>query len=66
MPCSCSDPNDIESIDVLKDAGAASIYGSRASNGVIMITTKKGRKGTTKVSVDSKTGWATYESCLPC
>jgi len=57
-PLQLLNPNDIESIDVLKDAGAASIYGSRASNGVILITTKKGRKGATKVSVDSKTGWA--------
>jgi TonB-linked SusC/RagA family outer membrane protein len=39
-------PNDIENLSVLKDAGAASIYGSRASNGVIIITTKKGSKGT--------------------
>lgn len=39
-------PNDIESFTVLKDASAAAIYGSRASNGVIIITTKKGRKGT--------------------
>jgi TonB-linked SusC/RagA family outer membrane protein len=39
-------PNDIESLSVLKDAGAASIYGSRASNGVIIVTTKKGSKGT--------------------
>ena len=39
-------PNDVESLSVLKDAGAASIYGSRASNGVIIITTKKGSKGT--------------------
>ena len=39
-------PNDVESISVLKDAGAASIYGSRASNGVIIVTTKKGSKGT--------------------
>jgi len=42
-------PNDVESISILKDAGAASIYGSRASNGVIIVTTKKGSKGT-KVS----------------
>ncbi len=40
-------PEDIESISVLKDAGAASIYGSRASNGVIMVTTKKGSQGAT-------------------
>lgn len=57
-PMQLINPVDIESIDVLKDAGAASIYGSRASNGVIIITTKKGRKGTTKVSFDSKASWA--------
>ena len=38
-------PNDIESITVLKDASAASIYGSRAANGVIIVTTKKGKEG---------------------
>lgn len=43
---------DIESIDVLKDAAAASIYGVRASNGVVMITTKRGRAGKTSLSVD--------------
>jgi TonB-linked SusC/RagA family outer membrane protein len=43
---------DIESIDVLKDAAAASIYGQRASNGVIMITTKRGRPGKTSLTVD--------------
>ena len=43
---SSMNPNDIESISVLKDAGAASIYGSRASNGVIIVSTKKGSKGT--------------------
>jgi len=57
-PLQLINPDDIESIDVLKDAGAAVIYGSRASNGVIVITTKRGRKGTTKVSFDSKAGWA--------
>ncbi|MEI6865208.1 TonB-dependent receptor [Flavicella sp.] len=46
-------PNDIESIDILKDASTAAIYGSRASNGVVMITTKKGRVGKTKISVDT-------------
>jgi TonB-linked SusC/RagA family outer membrane protein len=46
-------PNDIETMDVLKDASTAAIYGSRASNGVIMITTKKGRSGKTKVTFDS-------------
>src|SRR5664279_2605637 len=43
---SSMNPNDVESMSVLKDAGAASIYGSRASNGVIIVTTKKGSKGT--------------------
>ena len=46
-------PNDIESIQVLKDASAASIYGSRAANGVIIITTKRGKQGKTKVTFDS-------------
>jgi len=48
--------NEIESIDVLKDAAAASIYGVRASNGVIMITTKRGRAGKTSLSVDMYAG----------
>lgn len=45
-PLSTIHPNDIETFTVLKDASATAIYGSRASNGVILITTKKGRKGT--------------------
>lgn len=45
-------PNDIESIQVLKDAASASIYGSRAANGVIVITTKKGKSGSSKLNVD--------------
>jgi TonB-linked SusC/RagA family outer membrane protein len=44
-------PNDVESIQVLKDASAAAIYGSRAANGVIIVTTKKGKKGPMKVDV---------------
>jgi TonB-linked SusC/RagA family outer membrane protein len=44
------DPNDIESISVLKDASSAAIYGSKASNGVILITTKRGKTGAPKVS----------------
>ncbi|TRX28903.1 TonB-dependent receptor [Flavobacterium franklandianum] len=50
-------PNDIESIQVLKDASAAAIYGSRAANGVIIITTKKGKKGPLKIDVSSKTSF---------
>ncbi|MBC7866282.1 MAG: SusC/RagA family TonB-linked outer membrane protein [Gloeobacteraceae cyanobacterium ES-bin-316] len=49
-------PNDIESVEVLKDASAASIYGSRASGGVLLITTKKGRSGQPSVSYDSYFG----------
>jgi TonB-linked SusC/RagA family outer membrane protein len=50
-PLADLNPNDIESISILKDASASAIYGSRASNGVVLITTKKGRQGQTKVSV---------------
>ncbi|UMB54215.1 TonB-dependent receptor [Lutibacter sp. A64] len=46
--------NDIETIQILKDAAAAAIYGSRAANGVIIITTKKGREGPLKITVSSK------------
>lgn len=52
-PLSFINPNDIESFTVLKDASAAAIYGTRASNGVILITTKKGRSGKVKVSFNS-------------
>lgn len=51
-------PEDIESISVLKDADATSIYGSRAANGVIMITTKKGKPGKTTVNAKVSTGWS--------
>lgn len=50
-------PNDIESIDILKDASATAIYGSRAANGVVLITTKKGKSGSTKVVYDGWAGW---------
>ncbi|MCE4566868.1 TonB-dependent receptor [Maribellus sp. CM-23] len=49
-------PNDIESITVLKDAAAASIYGSRAANGVVLITTKSGKDGKTSFSARAKYG----------
>jgi TonB-linked SusC/RagA family outer membrane protein len=50
-------PSDIESIDVLKDADATAIYGSRAANGAILITTKKGKSGKTKVDVNGQNGF---------
>lgn len=49
-------PNDIESIEVLKDASAAAIYGSRASNGVVLITTRRGRAGAPRVTLSSYAG----------
>ncbi|GAB3582926.1 TonB-dependent receptor [Hymenobacter daeguensis] len=49
-------PNDIEKIEVLKDAAAAAIYGSRAANGVVLITTKRGRTGKPQISVNSYVG----------
>ncbi|MCE2894057.1 MAG: TonB-dependent receptor [Flammeovirgaceae bacterium] len=49
-------PSDIESMEVLKDASAAAIYGSRAANGVILITTKRGKSGKTSVSINYSTG----------
>lgn len=51
-------PNDIESIEVLKDASAAAIYGSRASNGVVLITTKRGQSGKPKISFNAFTGYS--------
>ena len=50
-------PNDIESIDIAKDAAATAIYGSRAANGVVFITTKKGRAGKAKVSYNASVSW---------
>jgi len=53
------DPNDIESMSVLKDGSAAAIYGTRGSSGVIIVTTKKGKKGTSTVDYN---GYVTYET----
>ncbi|GAB3649802.1 TonB-dependent receptor [Echinicola sediminis] len=50
-------PADIESVSVLKDASASAIYGSRAANGVIIVTTKKGTKGEIRVDTDFSYGW---------
>ena len=55
------DPMTIESVEVLKDAASAAIYGSRASNGVILITTKRGREGTAVFQANASYSW----SCLP-
>ena len=58
-PMADLNPNDIESISILKDASSSAIYGSRASNGVILVTTKKGRQGQTKVNVGYYVGTST-------
>ncbi len=72
-------PNDVESIDILKDASATAIYGSRGANGVVLITTKKGKLGQSKINYDGYYGnqtqghflkmmnlpqYATYENTL--
>lgn len=56
-PLASINPSDIVSMDVLKDASATAIYGSRASNGVIMITTKRGKAGEATVTYDVYLGW---------
>ena len=55
-PLATLNPQDIESIDILKDASAAAIYGSRASNGVVLITTKRGEAGETRVTYNASVG----------
>lgn len=55
-------PNDIESMEILKDASATAIYGSRGANGVILITTKKGKEGKTTVNYDGSFSWSTLHS----
>lgn len=58
-------PADIESIDVLKDAASAAIYGAQAANGVVLITTKSGREGKAKVTFDGYFGWQTVPRKTP-
>lgn len=58
-PLAGINPNDIESIDVLKDAASAAIYGARAANGVIIVTTKRGKKGAARFTYDAYTSIAT-------
>lgn len=50
-------PNDIETIDILKDAASTAIYGARAANGVILVTTKHGAEGRTNITLDAYMGW---------
>lgn len=55
-------PNDIEDMQILKDAGATALYGARAANGVVLITTKTGKQGTGKVTLNVKYGISNYNS----
>ena len=64
-PLNTISPSDIESIEVLKDADATAIYGSRGANGVILITTKKGKKGNTKSSIDVNSGFGEVTRLMP-
>ncbi len=59
-------PNDIESIDVLKDAASAAIYGARAANGVILVTTKQGKAGKLTVQYDGYVGWSNAYKVPAC
>ena len=63
-PLNSINPNDIERIDVLKDADATAIYGSRGANGVLIITTKKGKAGESKVNVNVYTGFSKVSNKL--
>ena len=64
-PLNTINPNDIESIDVLKDASATAIYGSRGSNGVIIVTTKKGKTGKAKIELNAYTGFQNLSRKIP-
>lgn len=64
-PLSTINPNDIESVEVLKDASASAIYGARAANGVVLITTKRGKNGATRVTFDSYYGVQKVAKTLP-
>ncbi|WP_416865716.1 MAG: SusC/RagA family TonB-linked outer membrane protein [Imperialibacter sp.] len=61
-PLNFLNPNDIESIDVLKDASATAVYGARASNGVVVITTKKGKAGKTEMNFSASTAWSSMSN----
>jgi TonB-linked SusC/RagA family outer membrane protein len=64
-PMNSINPSDIESISVLKDGDATAIYGSRAANGVVLITTKKGKAGATKFDLNAYSGAGTVTHIMP-
>jgi|TARA_B110000908_G_scaffold67775_1_gene81891 TonB-dependent SusC/RagA subfamily outer membrane receptor len=63
-PLTTINPSDIESIEILKDASATAIYGSRGSNGVIIVTTKRGKFGKSEITVDISYGSQTVANKL--
>lgn len=64
-PMNSINPSDIESISILKDADATSIYGSRGANGVVLVTTKKGRAGATRFDLNASTGAGKVTRMMP-
>ena len=64
-PFNTINPHDIESIEVLKDADATAIYGSRGANGVILITTKKGHAGKPRITISTHTGFSRAVNTMP-
>lgn len=64
-PLNYINPGDIESIDVLKDADATAIYGTRGANGVVLITTKKGKAGPLRVDINVQQGWGKVTRFTP-
>ncbi|WP_256011048.1 SusC/RagA family TonB-linked outer membrane protein [Desertivirga xinjiangensis] len=58
-------PADIESVDILKDAASAAIYGSRGANGIILVTTRQGRKGKSQIAYDGYVGWQNVYKMAP-
>ncbi len=63
-PLMSLDPRDVETIDVLKDASATAIYGARGANGVVLITTRRGRTGQTNMTLESSAGYATISNTI--
>ena len=61
MDLSSINPDEIETFSILKDAAATSLYGSRAANGVVLITTKRGKQGKTQVDVNASFGIQTLK-----
>ena len=64
-PLNFINPQDIESIDVLKDASATAIYGSRGANGVVIITTKRGKAGVSTLGFSSSVGFSSLANKIP-